>query len=295
MRFASIEVLPREILSSGYTVSRHMKAGTRVYIARLIGRPFNETLETARRLRADGMIPVPHIAARSIASLDELKSRLGALRESGVTEALVVGGAEDRPVGMFDSAGQLLRTGQFDGFGFSRIGVAGYPEGAPQIPDQRLRSALAEKVEFAWNSDIEMYIVTQFCFGTDEITNWVRDIQSVTMGRLNIHIGVPGLTTVASLMRYAAICGVGQSVRYLRNNAARLSRLGNKWSPDDLILGICESAGLETSTSIAQFHFFPFGSLERTSIWIAALQNSDRGSGRAICGERTSSGATDVE
>ena len=43
-----------------------------------------------------------------------------------------VGGAP-QPVGRYDSAIQILETGVFEANGIKRIGIAGHPEGNPDI------------------------------------------------------------------------------------------------------------------------------------------------------------------
>ena len=47
----------------------HLRPGTVVYITFLPGSDFADTVSVAKRLRNEGFIPVPHFAARSIASL----------------------------------------------------------------------------------------------------------------------------------------------------------------------------------------------------------------------------------
>ena len=52
-----------------------------------------ETLAAARRLHEAGCVPVPHLAARRIASRDALERRVGRLaEEAGVMDVLVIGG-----------------------------------------------------------------------------------------------------------------------------------------------------------------------------------------------------------
>ena len=55
-------------------------------------------------------------------------------KEMGVKQVLVIGGSRE-PVGDFDSSIQLLETGYFEGM---KIGIAGHPEGSPDISDSNL-------------------------------------------------------------------------------------------------------------------------------------------------------------
>ena len=45
----------------------HLESGTKVSVTFLPGSSYLETVATAKRLRREGMRPVPHIAARSLA------------------------------------------------------------------------------------------------------------------------------------------------------------------------------------------------------------------------------------
>ena len=53
--------------------------------------------------------------------------------EGGADQALVLAGGPKSPAGDFDSSMQLLETGEFDRAGFTRLHVAGHPEGNRDI------------------------------------------------------------------------------------------------------------------------------------------------------------------
>ena len=79
---------------------------------------------------------MPHVPARGVLSEAELDHRLAAYADVGVREALVLAGGIARPHGPFSEALHLLRTGRFDARGFTRLHVAGHPEGNRDIdPD----------------------------------------------------------------------------------------------------------------------------------------------------------------
>jgi 5,10-methylenetetrahydrofolate reductase len=104
---------------------------------------------------------MPHFAARSIPSRAHLEDWLKALSgevedwlkalsgEVGITEIVALAGAVDQPVGDFDSSMAMLDTGLFDKYAIRRIGIAGHPEGSPDISDEDIRQALAWKNAFA--------------------------------------------------------------------------------------------------------------------------------------------------
>ena len=144
---------------------KHLRPGTVVYITFLAGSDFGDTIAVAKRLKREGFLPVPHLAARSIpdaAFLDDKLARLAG--ETGLEQVLVIAGAVDRPVGDYSDTMQLLETGLFDKHGIRKFGVAGHPEGCPDISDRSIADALAWKNDFAERSGAELYVLTQFCF-----------------------------------------------------------------------------------------------------------------------------------
>src|SRR5215472_9137083 len=126
-----------------------LEPGTAVYISFPPGQTYHGTVALAARLARAGFRPVPHVAARRIASREALNDYLArAAGEAGVDSALVIGGDSDRAVGAFDSSLALLETGLFQRHGIVRIGVAGYPEGHPRISPAALEAALTAKQEY---------------------------------------------------------------------------------------------------------------------------------------------------
>jgi len=75
----------------------------------------------------------------------ERKEYVSRCKDQGVKQALVIGGSRD-PIGKFDSSYQILETGYFEGI---KIGIAGHPEGSPDIPEQNLEKAMIDKKPYA--------------------------------------------------------------------------------------------------------------------------------------------------
>ena len=102
-----------------------------VYITFLPGGDYRETAKKAEELVKKGFNPIPHIPARSIENEAQLKEYISRCKDGGTKQVLVIGGSRE-PVGDFDSSIQLLETGYFEGM---KIGIAGHPEGSPDISD----------------------------------------------------------------------------------------------------------------------------------------------------------------
>ena len=266
----SIETTPREsAVSASYRDI--LPPGKIVNIAFLPDSDFTEVAETAARLRREGFEPVPHLPARAFTSVQDLRNALSMLRDrAGVASALVIAGGIDRPRGPFPDTMSLLESGWLPEYGFTRIGVSGHPEGSPDIGDTALRSSLTAKNAFAARSGHDLHIATQFCLDAAPILAWERATRrdGVT---LPIDVGLPGATTLKSLMRYAKICGVGASRRVLARNTRKLVRLSAVFYPDKLVTAIAHATLEDPSCRFRCLHFFPFGGLTRTVDWLARI------------------------
>lgn len=248
----------------------HLRAGTRVYIAHVAGGDYGSVVEVARRLRAEGMTPVPHIPARSIASRDELDLWLARLSgEAGVEDVLAIAGGLSRPFGPFADSMAVLETGLLDRHGIRRIGLAGHPEGTRDIAEPALREALARKNAFRDRTDADLWLVTQFCFNAEAIIAWDKRIRAQG-NRLPVHIGIAGLASLKTLVRYARLCGVGPSMRALTRNASNVARLATEAAPDGVLAALARYKATDPDCGIERAHFFPFGGIPRTAAWAYA-------------------------
>ena len=77
-------------------------------------------------------------------------------------------------------------------------------------------------------------------------------------------VGLAGPATPATLLKFALRCGVGNSLRSLREQIGRFGRLLTDTGPDDVVRSLCASPR-NAGAPIAGFHIFPFGGLGKTS------------------------------
>ncbi len=266
----SIEVTPpgaKKIESFAAVLAEN----TTVNVTFLPGTDPNETVEVAKRLRRDGLNPVPHIAARSIESKDQLDGLLAAMTsDAGVDEVLVIGGGVDKPVGDFSDSMQILETGILQKYGIKTIGISGHPEGSPDIDDDQLAMALEAKNQFARREGLNLYIETQFCFEAEAVVAWERRIRAAG-NRLPIRVGVPGPATIKTLFRFAQISGIGASMRVIAKQAKNVSKLLTVQSPHLLIAGLAEAMADDPESLIQHFHYYPFGGFARCAKWADAV------------------------
>ena len=252
----------------------HLPAGCKVSVTFLPGSDFAHTQATAKRLKDEGFIPMPHFAARAIPSRDFLDDNLRQLQDAGITHAVVLGGGLSQPVGDFTDSMQLLETGLFDRYGFTSIGVAGHPEGSPDIPDAALKQALAWKNGFAERTAAQLYITTQFCFDAAPVIAWDKAINA-DGNKLPIHIGLPGLATMKTLIGHAKACGVGPSLRVLTRQAKNITKLMRVNAPDRLVVDLAHYAATDPACQITTAHLYPLGGLKRSAHWCKAVVAGD--------------------
>ena len=245
-----------------------LPAGTTVNVTQLPGASISDIIAVCRRLRIEGMEPVPHIAARSIQSKAELAAYLDGLTgEASVKEVLVIGGGVSTPIGPYAETMDILASGHLEAAGIRKVGVAGHPEGSPDISADGLAIALAAKNEWAARTGIETYIETQFCFDAGAIFKWEKSIRAAG-NVLPIHIGVPGPASLKTLLKFAQISGIGPSMRVLTRQTRNITRLLTVQAPDKLLVGLANGLRADPECLIRHLHFYPFGGLAKTVSWI---------------------------
>jgi methylenetetrahydrofolate reductase (NADPH) len=263
----SIETTPAAVARHGGLAL--LPAATRVYLAFLPGEDWRRVVAAAREVRAANLVPVPHVPARSITSASELDAFLGALGErAGVDQVLAIGGGLDQPQGPYPSSLALLETGLLERHGIRTIGLAGHPEGEPVLHLPGATTTHAQKVAYARGSGAAVRLVTQFLFDPAPLLAWERAIRG---DGLPIHAGVPGPATLKTLLSYARLCGIGNSVRVLSRQAGNLLRLARLSYPDALITALA-AGRVAPDSRIERLHFYPFGGLARTARWLDGIR-----------------------
>src|SRR5580658_4641253 len=272
LRGYSIEVNPGESKIIDAAPVR-LDPGTEVFLTWIPGTNPMDTVAPAAKLRSAGLYPVPHIGARhveSAAQLEQLAARLAG--EAGVDRVLIVAGDREKPAGPYDSSLAVMQSGAFQKAGITSIAVAGFPEGNPNIPDAVLAEALAAKVRFARSAGLQLSVVTQFCFESQPIVDWLRGIRAAGID-VPVRVGYAGPAGLLALTRYAIRCGVGNSVRALTEKPSFARLLIDK-GPEPLIREFASVAGPGNGSAlppgVAGLHFYVFGGFNRTVDWINA-------------------------
>jgi len=215
-----------------------------VYITMLPGNDYREIANKATELAKSSFNPVPHFPARSIKNKSELKDFVYRCKDGGVKQALVIGGSA-QPIGDFHSSLQLLETGLFEGW---KIGIAGHPDGSPDISDKDLEKAMIDKKPYT------DYIITQWCLDVKPIAAFI------SKQTLPVRVGITGPLKISSLLQFANIVGAKNSINFLKTNVTKALDLLKPRDPNDIIEKLKDSAD--------NFHIYTFGGLKETNKWL---------------------------
>ena len=215
-----------------------------IYITLLPGENYIKTAEKAGDLVKKGFNPIPHFSARSIADEAQLNDYVSRCKDLGVKQALVIGGSNEQ-IGKFDSSIQILETGYFEKM---KIGIAGHPEGSPDISDSNLEKAMKDKKPYA------DYIVTQWLLNPQPI------IDFISKQTIPVHVGITGPLKITSLIKFANIVGAKNSLNFLKSNFSKALDLLKPKDPNDLI------GKVKSHTDF--FHIYTFGGLKETNKWL---------------------------
>lgn len=270
----SIEVMPR---TAGKIDDFRdlLPKGTRVYVAHIEGTPIEEMVATTKRLRDEGYDAMPHFPARIIKDKAILADWISMYQnEAGVKQALLLAGGVDKPVGDFHSSMQLLETGLFDNAGFTHLHVAGHPEGNKDIdPDgsrTEVNTALSWKQAFSARTDAKMALVTQFCFESGPVIDWVDGLKAQGID-IPVHIGIAGPAKLQTMIKFSIACGVGPSLRVLQRRAKDVTKLLLPFEPAQILTELAAHKAANPDFGIEKVHFFPLGGIKTNANW--AIEN----------------------
>ena len=218
----------------------------------------DRTLEISERLRALGHSVTPHIAARMVRDEAHLDALLDGIADADLDGVFLIGGDADQQ-GAYGSAGELLPLIADHPRRPNTIGIAGYPEGHPLIPDDALDAALRQKGRFA------DYVTTQMCFDPDAVRSWVVR-QRENGVDLPVMVGMPGKVKRRRLVEMSARIGVGQSISFVRKQRG-IRQLLSRRSAVDRLYDALVPALSDSELRVAGFHFFTFNQLVDTWEW----------------------------
>ena len=259
-----------EISSRGHQIAElrdHFAAGTDVTITFLPGDNYRHNVETAVALRRAGYNPVPHIAAREMASREALDDLLARGRgEADISRILLIAGDVASARGPFKSTRDVAASGLLEAHGIAAVSIAGHPEGHPYLELPDALDGLKAWRDWGRRTATRVDVVTQFCFESAPILQWIAALEQAGID-LPVIVGLAGPATPATLTKFALRCGIGNSMRALRAQIGRFGRLLTDTGPDEVVRGL-RLAPEAATAPITGFHLFPFGGLRKAANWL---------------------------
>ena len=113
---------------------------------------------------------------------------------------------------------------------------------------------------------MQIILVSQLCFDADTIVRFVRELREAGV-KARFRVGVAGPAKPATLIKYALICGVGPSLRAMRERQEMTKNLLSGETPEKLLTEIARAQLAEPELDIWGVHFFTFAALRKTIEW----------------------------
>ena len=262
----SIEATTKDAAAIG-ALPQDMPRPAQVFVPYLHEENDDQRIAACAAIRAAGLEPVPHLSARRLEGLAELDRLLHDLREQAdVRCVFVIAGDIATAAGPFNDSLSLIETGLFEKHGIENVGIAGHPDDHPEVPDNILWDAMLAKIAALEARGLQTQVVTQFSFDANRVLDWLGELRARGI-TVPVRIGIPGPTSVRTLLRYAARCGVAASASAVAKYGLSLSLLLGNAGPDTFLDQL--NAGLDSVTSgEVRLHLFPFGGFSKVADWM---------------------------
>jgi methylenetetrahydrofolate reductase (NADPH) len=261
----SLEITPKDV--EALENAAHMiPPGTLISVTFLPGAEYEDRARAAKRIQELGFTPVPHLSARRLIDEADLRTYLDMLK--GVIDlkhVFVIAGDPSEPMGIYDDAFALIDSGILKEYGIEHVGISGYPEGHPDISNEKLVKAMHDKVASLQRQGIGYSIMTQFGFDADPVLEWIKQIRTEGVEG-SVRVGLAGPASIKTLLRFAARCGVGTSAKVVKKYGLSITSLIGSAGPDPVVADLVNGIGPEHGQ--VQLHFYPFGGLVKTNEWI---------------------------
>ncbi len=238
-----------------------------IYITYLPDEDHKRVILTSKKIKEEGLNPVPHLPARTILDSKMLEKYIAELAETAGCDKILIIGGGGKQFGNIKSTVDVLESEFLSKYNFKFVGVAGHPNGNPDIKTHELDEAIIKKNKIAENSDYKMYIATQFFFDLNSFESWELHLNNLG-NKLDIHAGIPGPASLKTLIKYAKSCGIGNSIKFLTKQAFNITKLASTNEPDKLITDLSKYRENNTNTKLTKLHLYAFGGMKKTSEWM---------------------------
>ncbi len=228
-----------------------------------------ERLQAIDALRTAGLRPRPIVSARRMRSAAELEAFLeGAIRQRGLRRLFVVGGDPHTPVGPFEGALALIRSGALDALPLEGVCLPGHPEGHPVIPAERLMEHLCTKAQALTGRGFAIDITTQICLDPVAVVDWIGAVRAQGI-EAPIRVGVPSPCTVADMLRFCRLCRVEASAEALARHGWLNPAATQQIDPSHFIATLLDALATDPARGRIHLHLFPMTALPDALAWFS--------------------------
>ncbi|MDC0967637.1 hypothetical protein OAS25_00960 [Alphaproteobacteria bacterium] len=243
-----------------------------IYITYLPDASENDILETVDFVSKNNLTPITHLPARTMKNLDHVSQFLSQIRERTDSKKILVIGGGGNQLGQISSSLEILNSGILEEYHFDEIGIAGHPEGSPDISQETIDNFLNDKFDLTKSKGLNLELVTQFFFDAKPFIDWCDNLieKKIT---IPVRVGFPGPASFKTLLNFGLMSGVGNSINFLKKNSSKVTDLLTKTSNDEMLISLAEYA--YKKDPLKSFHCFPFGGFEKTCLWLNEIQNGD--------------------
>ncbi|WP_295380875.1 methylenetetrahydrofolate reductase [uncultured Stenotrophomonas sp.] len=273
----SLEVSAKTMPALGAEAAR-IAPGTTISIPYLANEDDDARLVAARTVRELGFEPMPHLSARRIgsrAALERFMER--AASEAGVAKCLLIAGDLSTPAGPYADSTSIIETGLLERCGIKVVAMGGHPEGHPVMNAEDRWRVLGRKCQAIEARGMAPLIISQFGFDAGVVLAWLDALRARGI-TAPVLVGVPGPASIARLLRYAAMCGVGASASMLARYGISIGRLLGTAGPEVFVDRLVN--GLENTHGQVSPHLFPFGGIVPSLEWIEQYRRRASVTGR---------------
>lgn len=165
---------------------------------------------------------VLHLGAARVNGREDMDLLASEVERLGVKRVFLVRG--DGVLGDFSipDTETLLESFYDRGVRFEKVDVAGHPEGNPY--DSNDVETLLRKQEIAGLLGLEMEIVTQMCFDSEQYVRWLEKIRGAGV-ELPVRVGVLGKVKIETLINAVGALGISDVASFIKNKPSLAIRM----------------------------------------------------------------------
>ncbi|WP_062270465.1 methylenetetrahydrofolate reductase [Endozoicomonas arenosclerae] len=261
----SLEIIARE--AAAVALARtELAAGTEVKIAYLGSETLEQRLAAVEALAANQLNPMPIISSRRLDSANTLETYISeAKKVADIDRVFVVGGDPAKPQGPFSDSLEVIVCDRLQSFDIQTVGIAGYPQGNPHIPDEVLEDYLIRKYQALTERGFKVEITTQLAFDAEAVIRWIEQIRRDGINA-PVRVGIPGPTTLTGLLKFAKQCRVSTSLGMLKQFGWKVTSLLAPVGPESFVTALQEGIQQKGLTGV-HLHIYPMGNLNGSAQW----------------------------